>query len=223
MGAFLLWDGGSLFFDVVTQESHTKSNTITEHPVEDGADITDHVRPNLVELDIEGFISNTPVYSADGTMSQITLDIPDPPTPPTLNGAINLIGKAISGLLGGNTQTVANVMTLGSAPNYVAQVESSLEELRTKAILVSVVCSSRTFENMLIESCEVQRDKDSGTGATFSIHFKEIRTIASSVVAAPKPTIPRANINQQKGAQAAIEASQTKKSVLQSLISGLGP
>ena len=37
----------SLFFDATVRDSHEASATITEHPVEEGADISDHIRPDL--------------------------------------------------------------------------------------------------------------------------------------------------------------------------------
>lgn len=42
-------------------EAHRRSADITEHPVEAGADVTDHIRFKARELDITGIISNTPI------------------------------------------------------------------------------------------------------------------------------------------------------------------
>ncbi len=185
MGAYLLWQGGaaSLFFDVVPSETQVKSNSITEHPVETGADISDHVRPNLDSVTLEGFVSNTPLFSADGHLDQVNLDIPAVPQPVSLNSAINAIASAFSGL----KQVVANVMTFASAPDYVAQTISTLDQLRTSAELLTIVCPSRIYNNMLIESFEVHRDPSSGTGATFNVELKEIRTVTSSITQAPEP------------------------------------
>ena len=36
-------------------------NDVTEHPVEDGADVADHVRARPVNLTIEGIVSDTPI------------------------------------------------------------------------------------------------------------------------------------------------------------------
>ncbi len=221
MGAFLYWgdeDISSLSFDAVTSESHNKSNTITEHPIEAGADITDHVRPNLDRVILECFISNTPVYSNVGLQNQIPLYVPDPPTPITLNGAINVIGDALSSLINPKNQIVANVFTFDNAPDFVAQALQVLETLRTQGTLVNVVCPSYVYNNMLIEEFECNRDPGTGTGASFNITLREIRTVASSIVSAPRPTIPRANIEQNKGKQAGDETPEQKKSALKALV-----
>jgi len=47
--------------DVSIQEGHTFAATATEHPVEAGANVSDHVRPNADKLKISGLVSNTPL------------------------------------------------------------------------------------------------------------------------------------------------------------------
>lgn len=44
-------------------EQHQLSSTITDHPVEDGADISDHSRPDPETVTLECVISNTPLTS----------------------------------------------------------------------------------------------------------------------------------------------------------------
>jgi len=42
-------------------ETHRRAADLTEHPVEFGSDVTDHIRFRARELDITGIISNTPI------------------------------------------------------------------------------------------------------------------------------------------------------------------
>lgn len=64
----ITWRGagdGQLFFievDATTREVHGFSNDVTDHPVETGAAITDHVRPKPITLSIDGVISNAPQF-----------------------------------------------------------------------------------------------------------------------------------------------------------------
>lgn len=221
MGAYLLWDNGasSLFFDVVTTETQSKSSTITEHPVETGADVTDHVRINLDRVTIEGFVSNTPVFAEAGVMTQIVLDPPQPPIPFTINGAINLLTSAIGNLFNPK-QLVANVMTFGngnSAPNFVRQTIAQLDQLRAQSTLLTVVCPHHIYNHMLIESYEVQRDAGAGTGASFTLELREIRTVQSSITQAPEPTINRGQPDVKKGSQAGIDATNKRSSALKKI------
>lgn len=57
--------GADLFFDATVEERHSKNATITEHPVEDGSDITDHVDQAPDGLVLTGVFTNTPFESID--------------------------------------------------------------------------------------------------------------------------------------------------------------
>jgi hypothetical protein len=48
-------------FDASVSEAHNDEVEVTEHPVEDGSDVADHIRklPNVIT--IEGLITNTPI------------------------------------------------------------------------------------------------------------------------------------------------------------------
>lgn len=47
--------------DIAEAEEHRFDSEITEHPVETGADITDHVRSRGMSLTIDGIVSDTPI------------------------------------------------------------------------------------------------------------------------------------------------------------------
>jgi hypothetical protein len=46
--------------DAELSGDHTTENEVTEHPVEEGSDIVDHVRARPFELTVEGIVSDTP-------------------------------------------------------------------------------------------------------------------------------------------------------------------
>lgn len=50
-----------LVLDASISETHTFKNQVTNHPVEDGSMITDHAFTEPDSLQIEGFITNTPI------------------------------------------------------------------------------------------------------------------------------------------------------------------
>ena len=49
---------GILKFDLLLSEDHNFDNTITEHPVEDGSIISDHIQNELENGSLTGLISN---------------------------------------------------------------------------------------------------------------------------------------------------------------------
>jgi hypothetical protein len=48
-------------FDATTNEQHNSSAAVTEHPIEDGADVADHIRNNPDGLTLQGIISDNPI------------------------------------------------------------------------------------------------------------------------------------------------------------------
>jgi hypothetical protein len=131
----LFWDDpntGDLIvvkFDATTSEDPQDSLTITDHPVEQGANIVDHARDEPERITIEGYITNTPhkgnltpeddhvdspvnlqaKQMGDYSNDSIELDVPDPP-----------LEISESGLLQAGVQAVGNLITGG--PNRTAQV-----------------------------------------------------------------------------------------------------
>lgn len=51
---------GTIWIDVSISEKHQLSAEVTDHPVEDGSNITDNVRPQPRSVQIEGLVSNHP-------------------------------------------------------------------------------------------------------------------------------------------------------------------
>lgn len=52
---------GSITLDACTAEEHSSEVELTDHPVEKGADISDHRRPKPKTLKLTGIVSNTPL------------------------------------------------------------------------------------------------------------------------------------------------------------------
>lgn len=52
---------GVVQFDASISEVHSDSSEVTDHPVEEGSDITDHIRKLPSAIEINGRITNTPI------------------------------------------------------------------------------------------------------------------------------------------------------------------
>ena len=53
--------GTQIYFDAAPRVVHSSTLTLTDHPVEEGAVVTDHAQVNPPELEINGIISNRPI------------------------------------------------------------------------------------------------------------------------------------------------------------------
>lgn len=64
--------------DASLAETHAGDVEVTDHPVEQGANISDHLRPKPRTLSVHGFISNTPVIDGAKVTAPFLPDQPGP-------------------------------------------------------------------------------------------------------------------------------------------------
>jgi hypothetical protein len=67
-----------LEFDACLNETHTGSASTTDHPVEAGADMTDHIRREPEELQLVGMVSDTPLLFLASFRAQASVPGGDP-------------------------------------------------------------------------------------------------------------------------------------------------
>ena len=218
MTSYLIPDDESdriIAFDVITMEAHESNTTVTEHPVELGANIADHARTELDLFSLEGFISNTPlratildgphwsrayakglgltmVPSYQGELSANEFDLPATP-------GVGLIG-AVGSLLFGPGTASATMLSFDRF-DAIREVYEELLALQREAVPFRVLTSVRAYESLIIKRMQLPRRAEDGTGAVFSLTLGEIRVVESGVVAAPEPEEPRGAPGQGKGGQ----------------------
>lgn len=141
----------SLDLDATISESHNFAQTVTEHPVEKGAAISDHARPKPRTLRLEGMVSNTPILT-------------------TTRGPIDLVESAIRSA-GGETTRGTRVATayaaLLSLEGRICDVTTELQrytdvvletlEVPRNAQLGDVLRFSATFKAIITAQSETVR------------------------------------------------------------------
>lgn len=230
MAVFLSWSPKvgppkTLFFDVCKEEDAEFSSVVTDHPVESGANVADHVRRQLMRVSLDVFVSNSPIYDwnfrggqlrslnlAEGAKQSATGSLyykaPLEPTPGAVFGAV---GKAVKGaigsLMGGDKgEPKANVFQWNSEFDAVADTIEVLERLRKDVQLVSIVTPHREHESMFLETFRVNRNAGTGDGASFRLSFREIRMVEAKILNAPIPTEIRGHTAKSKGNKGPAEA-----------------
>lgn len=258
MGAYLIYtpaSGGSsnaVYFDVVISESPNFPTQITEHVVEQGADITDNVRVGLRGVALEVFVTNEPIdqnspWASGKVSAQGPFNTPDPKQHGNIPGFEPLltraewftlpIGVPIIGSLVAQEVDVPfipdvgmdptrgisispNVLTFEDDFDAVSLTHDLLELMRTTVAMITIYGSKAAYPNMVIDHFTMQRSKDTGTGATFQIEFKEIRTVTSKIVNLPKPAVPRGYGKVSKGTQATTPAPSPVPNQYTSILQG---
>jgi len=238
----------ALEFDAVTAEDHTVAADATEHTVETGANITDHVRTKLAEFTMQGVITNTPLNettigtspgalvlgqatlalqgatSRQDTTASVTGGVASPFRP---NGFPRPSSAPVA-TRGVRTTQLTNVS--GSSLQATQRVDRVLHVYRTLKALceggvrLDVSTYLRVYEDMIITSLSAPRDgKDA---ITFSISFRELRTADSktAVVRKRKPKEKRAEPKKEDGAKPkgwALEPEKMPRESLQRMLQNL--
>jgi hypothetical protein len=225
----------SVNFDVVTSETHESAMAITQHPVEEGADIVDNARAEPKKLHIEGYVSNKPLFSnMFGNLlntddfkllayQQTQLEIPKKQggapifTPGGLTSAVT---GAIGSLINGPPPSKATVLRSagGDFPNRARLVYERLETARQNAELITAVTVFGSIPNLLIAKNTVPRTTEDGNGAKYQVELQQVRIVKSKTVTAPSPAESRAKKETAEGSKNTKNENEKGKKVLKSAL-----
>lgn len=136
----------SIVAHATTSEVHHDELDITGHPVELGANISDHAVKRPEEVTITCVWSNSP-----------------PTNPGILGAAVGIAGLRIPvvGQSVGASQTVAAVGSLlsGEGADQVKAIYQQILDLQNQRIPFSVLTGKRAYKDMLFKSITVNTDK----------------------------------------------------------------
>lgn len=139
----------TLTIDVAVTEGHDFANDITAHPVEKGAAVTDHCRPQPDKVSYgEAWVTNHPF-----------------PAPGAAQTTRKINGISLRTTSPATTENLAN------------KAYRLLLKWRNTGRLLTVVTSLDKFENMMIESLSIPRDKTTSEALKFSLAFKKVRIV----------------------------------------------
>lgn len=221
----------SLLFDCVTSVTTTLTTEVTEHPVELGANVADHIRPSTDTVQIEVFVSNEPLDDSASSLNfglrgrvvpvELKIEPYEAPLEFTPGSAYNAIGGAIKGGIsslfgGGPRKYAAQVFKFDGSKDLVAETFQLLLEAKRKSSLFQVVTRENLFKDMVLTDCAMSRSRETGNGARLTLDFKQVRRVKISVVGAPDPAEPRAAPAVKRGAKdtAPAKNAERRKSLL---------
>jgi hypothetical protein len=171
-----------LTFDVVESEDVSREADVTDHPVEQGAAVSDHVRQRPDVIRITADVSNAPAESPATTY----LANAKPPK-------FELVDATSDARPGDDARTTLN------------EIHAAGEVVE---LFLGTEADGRLYPSMVLQSLGFHRDPKLGDKLRFTATFKEIRVVQSQVVAAPTTTIPRAQGTTNRGKQPTKPASE---------------
>lgn len=184
--------------DVSITESHSSEVTITDHPVERGANISDHSRPEPDKLTIEGLITNTPFNRTQRRR------------------IVNAFGQNFDS----NTLRDQNQ----GVPGYAEAAIAKLRALRKRGDLITVVTHIITYTNMVMTSLNIPRDRSTGDAVRFTASFKQVIVVENKTTKKTVAREPKAQRKVKAGKQTpkATPDAERKKSIAFSTAEKLG-
>ena len=174
---------GDLALDCTVTETHTATSTVTEHPVESGSNITDHIRPDPVQLSITGIVSDTPIGSKQ-------------------------VQRAVS--VGGASVQVTQQEPPSSATGFGRSAWAKLDAIRTAAKPVKVVTRDKTYDSMALVSLSVPKESKTGGALYFTAQFKQIRIVYNRTTKVVVAKATKSHKKQDTGKQPTAAVEQPK-------------
>lgn len=158
----------AIWIDVSLREQHNSAAEVTRHPVEDGVDITDHVRLAPDQLQIEGLVSNQPIELPGSHMDGVSA---------ALKGSLALDVQRMRGA-GTLATEIEGEPTLGML-GLLPGADQATTLLRTVGVDVR---SKRKF-TMLTPKQALGDDTKHAIGLVFDRDFDRVRAVHSALLA----------------------------------------
>lgn len=204
---------GDIWIDVSVREGHDLQAEVTEHPVESGANIADHIRPLPATLAIDGIVTNHPielpgshVEGARQRANSIEIE-----AEPSVGAAAIIPGvdQAVA-LLGALRIDVTSKRTFAATPLHftepfdrVSAVHQALVAMFERRQLVTIVTGLTTYQNVALTSLHVERSGAGGRDRLeFSASARVLRIVSSQTAKLPDPVDARAKPGKSRGKQA---------------------
>lgn len=181
----------SIELDAVVSEQHSLTSTITDHPVEEGASVSDHSRPEPPRVQLDCIVSNTPLA----------------------NRRSSTVRDSASGR--------SFVVTAEQEPSRGKNAYDRLLQLQEAGSLITVVTSLRTYESMVIESISIPRDAKTSNALRFTVQLKRVRVVKNKLTRVVVAKDPRAGGKVKTGSQTTKPAQAEDVDPLRQVVNGV--
>lgn len=202
-----------LIVDSARNISHQFTAQPTEHPVEDGSLIGDHVDIMPRQVSFEGIISEAPL-----SLEQIGIA--------SVAGAVPTVG-GFAGTIGGTIFSGA-VATLGGLllNKNTDRVKNALDALllvQDERIPLTVITGLQVYNNMILAAFNPVERVNTGASLSFTATFREVKIASAVQVKVPATILDgsvanKASSTVNKGRKTATEASDQVKAKSSSIL-----
>lgn len=191
-------------FDASVEEVYEGAAEVTEHAVESGANISDHVRPENETLSIEAMVTNTPVI-------------------PRTFGMDGATGETQSASLGGSAGGVS-VLQFSQTFDRVRAVDDALRQLKDDGQVLTVRTTFREITDVVLTRYKVTRNVDFSHALNLNLDLKRVRIATTERVAVrpPRPHTHNHARQANRGSQPGTQETDDRSASLRILEDTLG-
>ncbi len=169
------WSVGEISLDLILTETHSLNAVVTQHPVQDGSTISDHITILPRSGTMRVLVSNFSLSTAEGDVRADWDEIYDQ-------------GEAAQ----------------KSLPNRAEDAWEKLKDLVKTRELVKVVTSLEVYEDVALTRVETTRDGDTGDALEIDIDYEQVTKVKlkeTKVTAQVQPRDMKSTINQKSAVQ----------------------
>jgi hypothetical protein len=203
---------GDVWIDVSVREGHELQAEVTEHPVESGANVADHIRPLPAAISIEGIVTNHPIelprsHAGTARASSASIEVEGEPS----MGALSMVpgvdqGVALLGALKLDVRSkvafAAMALHFTEPFDRVSAVHAALVSIVERRQLVTIVTGLMTYDNVALTSLSIERSGAVGRDKLeFSASGRVLRIVRSQTAKLPDPVDARGKPGKSRGKQ----------------------
>ena len=169
------WSVGEISLDLILTETHSLNAVVTQHPVQDGSTISDHITILPRSGTMRVLVSNFSLSTAEGDARAAWDEI--------------------------YSQGEAAQKTL---PNRAEEAWKKLKDLVKTRELVKVVTSLEVYEDVALTRVETTRDGDTGDALEIDIDYEQVTKVKlkeTKVTVQVQPRDMKSTINQKSAVQ----------------------
>ena len=169
------WSVGEISLDLILTETHSLNAVVTQHPVQDGSTISDHITILPRSGTMRVLVSNFSLSTAEGDARAAWDEI--------------------------YAQGEAAQKTL---PNRAEEAWKKLKDLVKTRELVKVVTSLEVYEDVALTRVETTRDGDTGDALEIDIDYEQVTKVKlkeTKVTVQVQPRDMKSTINQKSAVQ----------------------
>ena len=169
------WSVGEISLDLILTETHSLNAAVTQHPVQDGSTISDHIT----------------ILPRSGTMRVLVSNF-------SLAAAAESKAETWQEVYAQGEAAQKNL------PNRAADTWEKLKDLEKRRELVKVVTSLEVYEDVALTRVETIRDGETGDALEIDIDYEQVTKVKlkeTKVTAQVQPRDMKSTINQKSAVQ----------------------